>query len=323
MELRQLKALEQEIEEIPAVGYIPGGTISILTANLKLQLKAEVRAWIWQYASKILAQAKSRTGAIMDYIHAATVRLNQDIKSLEDLRDVMMVLKDVRERDAIWELEVGPILELYYLLDRYLPAAESTATHGATASATSSTTSNQVQENVDQRQVFLQAWSDLVDLGRAVTFSIHNSHGPHHRRKLLEDVKDFHVEIRSFREEFNAVVGLLQGAIDPEPVVEDKKKQRRASPDRRRTSPLLKKQEEVFTTAQALERLAKLKSDLGIKKAEYERCKMGEDLFGLPETHYSDLVITKKMIGMLDRVYGLYVEVVEATEAYQKVCVYD
>lgn len=48
-----------------------------------------------------------------------TLKLNRKIEDLEDVRAMMMVLKEVREKESEIDNLIGPIEEMYTLLNRY------------------------------------------------------------------------------------------------------------------------------------------------------------------------------------------------------------
>lgn len=55
----------------------------------------------------------------MNYIRDTTMKLNRKTEDLEDVRAVMQILKEVREREAETDAVLGPIEEMYALLTRY------------------------------------------------------------------------------------------------------------------------------------------------------------------------------------------------------------
>lgn len=59
--------------------------------------------------------------ALTDYIRVTTTRLNVEVNSLDSLRYVMLVLKEVRDRESSIEMEITPILDMYQMLEHYLP----------------------------------------------------------------------------------------------------------------------------------------------------------------------------------------------------------
>lgn len=110
-ELIKYRETEADIDHIPHNYVI--GALSLNTNNLKLQLKAEARAWQFQYASKLHSMAKERMSALFEYIRVTTNKLNREVNSLDSLRYVMVVLKEIRERETTIEIEIAPILDMY------------------------------------------------------------------------------------------------------------------------------------------------------------------------------------------------------------------
>ena len=59
----------------------------------------------------------------------------------------------------------------------------------------------------------------------------------------------------------------------------------------------------------AVERVNRFKQEYSIRDRKWELYKVGEKLFGLPETQYPAMVKTKKELALLETLYGLYVDV--------------
>ncbi|CAM9238946.1 unnamed protein product, partial [Discosporangium mesarthrocarpum] len=118
-ELAKFLQVETEIEAIPSMHNI--SALSLNTTNLKLQLSSECRQWKVQYSNKVHRQARESMVALMDYIRVTTTRLNVEVDGLDSLRYVMNVLKEVRERESSIEMEISPILDMYQMLEQYLP----------------------------------------------------------------------------------------------------------------------------------------------------------------------------------------------------------
>ncbi len=53
------------------------------------------------------------------YRRDTTLKLNRKIEDLEDVRAMMMVLKEVREKESEIDNLIGPIEDMYTLLSRY------------------------------------------------------------------------------------------------------------------------------------------------------------------------------------------------------------
>jgi dynein heavy chain len=54
-----------------------------------------------------------------DYMRATTMNLNRKIEDLEDVRLIMNILKEVRDRESEIDSTMVPIEEIYALLARY------------------------------------------------------------------------------------------------------------------------------------------------------------------------------------------------------------
>ncbi|CAM9783398.1 unnamed protein product, partial [Ectocarpus sp. 6 AP-2014] len=118
-ELAKFLDIESEIEAVPTFHNV--GALTLNTTNLKLQLGSESRQWKIQYSNKVHKQARDSMAALMDYIRVTTTRLNVEVDNLDSLRYVMVVLKEVRERESSIEMEITPILDMYQMLEHYLP----------------------------------------------------------------------------------------------------------------------------------------------------------------------------------------------------------
>ena len=58
---------------------------------------------------------------LLEYIHDTNQKLGHDkVRTLESLRYVMAVLKEVRERESNIEMEINPILDMFNMLEQYL-----------------------------------------------------------------------------------------------------------------------------------------------------------------------------------------------------------
>lgn len=46
----------------------------------------------------------------------------RDVSDLDSLRFIMKLLVDVRERESSMEMEINPIMDMYRMLESYLPS---------------------------------------------------------------------------------------------------------------------------------------------------------------------------------------------------------
>eukprot|EP00955_Chlamydomonas_euryale_P103513 365498-Chlamydomonas_euryale.AAC.1 len=126
-ELKKYMAIETEVNAIPGVHNI--GALSLETLPLKTSLKSEAGSWKAQFAQNLHKQCSEDLKAFDTYIRDTTVKLNRKIEDLEDVRGIMNVLKEVREKESEIDNLIGPIEEMYALLLRYevrVPKEETT-----------------------------------------------------------------------------------------------------------------------------------------------------------------------------------------------------
>ena len=69
----------------------------------------------------------------------------------------------------------------------------------------------------------------------------------------------------------------------------------------------------------ASERLGQFRSEFEEKNRMYEAYAMGERLFGLPTTEYPDLETLRRELKQLERLYGLYNDVIGAIASYDDI----
>ncbi|DBA03213.1 TPA: hypothetical protein N0F65_003933 [Lagenidium giganteum] len=197
-ELKNFMKVEAEINHIAPVHNI--AVLSLNTKNLKLQLRNECRQWKVQYSDKVHQQARAALTNLMEYIRITTTKLNTHVESLDSLRFVMGVLKEVRERESAIEMEINPITDMYEMLEHFLPGGYMD------------------KEEMDQKSVIRSSWRKLVDYAEDVTDNLSEVQGIF-KKQLIKDVKDFQVDILQFRCDYNDNGPMVSG-LQPAEAVE-------------------------------------------------------------------------------------------------------
>jgi len=197
-ELQKFMEVEKEIELIPPMHNI--GALSLNTANLKLQLRNESRQWKVQYSNKVHESARDSMYELFEYIRVTNAKLSIEIDGLDSLRRVMNVLKEIRERESSIEMEINPILDMYQMLDSYLP-------DGVVD-----------KEEIDQKSVMHKEWGKLVDYAEDVTDKLAEIQFKY-KKQLISDVKEFRVDAAAFRKDFEEN-GPVSVGISPMEAVE-------------------------------------------------------------------------------------------------------
>mmetsp|Transcript_5388 Transcript_5388/g.12712 ORF Transcript_5388/g.12712 Transcript_5388/m.12712 type:complete len:4322 (-) Transcript_5388:507-13472(-) len=190
-ELKKYMAIETEVSNIASVHNI--GALSLETVPLKTSLKAEAASWKAQFAHNLHKQCSEDLKAFDAYIRDTTLKLNRKIEDLEDVRGIMAVLKEVREKESEIDNLIGPIEEMYALLLRYevrVPKEETTMVS-------------------DLRY----GWKKLRKLATDVSDNLTRLQVGF-KRELIKEVKTFVVDAQNFRRDWE-MNGPMVPNLDP------------------------------------------------------------------------------------------------------------
>ena len=252
-ELNKFMDLEHEINSINPTRII--GALKLNTSNIKHQLGAETRVWKVLYSNKIHKLAKDSMGRLYEFFRTLSNKLNIEVQSLDTLRYVMLVLKEVRERESSIEMDISPIMDMYLMLDHYLPGGVIN------------------REEIDQKLNIMSTWKKVVEHADSVTDALSAVQGTY-KKQLLWDIREFGLDIRSFRKEFESQGPMVPG-IKPQV---------------------------------AIDRLKKFKDELATRERKMEMYKAGEELFALRPTRFTEVVKTRKDISLIDQLYSVHID---------------
>uniref|UniRef100_A0A8C3KPH9 Dynein axonemal heavy chain 5 n=1 Tax=Calidris pygmaea TaxID=425635 RepID=A0A8C3KPH9_9CHAR len=116
-EILHFQNLDLKINSEPE--YICVGAIALYTADLKLALRAEIKAWMNLLGCYCNKKYRTEMEAIFTFIEETSKKLNRRIKDLDDIRTAMSALKEIRELQISIDSQVGPIEESYAMLNKY------------------------------------------------------------------------------------------------------------------------------------------------------------------------------------------------------------
>ncbi|NWQ86048.1 DYH5 protein, partial [Burhinus bistriatus] len=116
-EILHFQDLELKIDSEPE--YICVGAIALYTVDLKLALRAEIKAWMTLLGCHCNKKYRTEMEAIFTFIEETGKKLNRRIRDLDDIRTVMSALKEIRELQISIDSQVGPIEESYAMLNKY------------------------------------------------------------------------------------------------------------------------------------------------------------------------------------------------------------
>ncbi|PKU48615.1 dynein heavy chain axonemal [Limosa lapponica baueri] len=106
-EILHFQDLDLKINSEPE--YICVGAIALYTADLKLALRAEIKAWMTLLGCHCNKKYRTEMEAIFTFIEETSKKLNRRIKDLDDIRTAMSALKEIRELQISIDSQVGPI----------------------------------------------------------------------------------------------------------------------------------------------------------------------------------------------------------------------
>lgn len=81
--------------------------------SLKLALRVEIQQWKLLFGKALNASYKTKLEDILEFIEDYSKRLSRPIRDLEDVRQAMGALSDIRENQIYMDMMLGPI-EVYY-----------------------------------------------------------------------------------------------------------------------------------------------------------------------------------------------------------------
>ncbi|KAL4222174.1 Dynein heavy chain 8 [Mactra antiquata] len=236
--VNMFKKLENNIDDIQTSEIV--GPIELFTESLKLALRVEIKAWKLLFGKALNSNYKTKMEEILAFIEDLSKRLSRPIRDLEDVRQAMSALADVREHQIHMDMSLGPIEESYAMLNDFgltVPKEENDKVDTLRYSFVKlMAMSNQVQD-------------DLVRLQ------------PGFKEELLTSVEVFHKDVGDYTLNYD------ESQFD-----------------------------ELWT--------------------KYNIYSAGEQLFGLSVTDYPTLTRIKKELNLLQKLYGLYSQVMTSINGY-------
>jgi dynein heavy chain len=223
-ELMRFMTLEKEINSI--VGERVIGSLKLHTANIKKTLIDETRQWKQSYSAKVHKLAKDAMARLYEYLRVLTNKLNIEVQSLDTLRFVMLVLKEVREKESSIQQDITPILDMYLMLDHYLPGGVIN------------------REELEQKANMLVAWRKVVEHADAIAKGLSAVQGTY-KKQLIWDIREFGLDIRAFRKDFENNGPMIPG-IKPQVALDKLKKFKDELNTRERKMEMYRAGEELF-----------------------------------------------------------------------------
>jgi dynein heavy chain len=197
-ELNKFMALEKEIASIATIRKI--GALKLNTTNIKRQLTTESREWKVLYSNKVHKLAKDAMAELYESFRGFTNKLNLEVQTLDTLGYIMGILKEIREKESSIEMKISPILDMYIMLDHYLP--------GGVVNP----------EELEQKANMLVNWRKVVEHADSVANGLAALQGKY-MKQLMWDIREFGLDVRAFRKDFEVNGPMLPG-IKPQVAVD-------------------------------------------------------------------------------------------------------
>jgi dynein heavy chain len=261
-ELKKFTELENEIERIDKVKDI--GAMSLKMNDLVIALKALCKEWKSFISEDLHNKAKEKLTGLIEGIKTFSTKLNKEVKEIDSLGMVMNTLEEIRKEQSESDLKFAPVLEMYALLETYVPGAITD------------------KEEMDNRQLLLKKWDNLIKLADVKQKELQQEQGKN-LKTLKENIRTLVSSVKKLRKNFENEGPMVQG-ISPK---------------------------------EASDRLKRFENEYELKCAFYNINKRGEDLFGLENMKYPELVQTKHEIENLNKLYALYNQVNETTNQWE------
>ncbi|KPP75577.1 dynein heavy chain 5, axonemal-like [Scleropages formosus] len=253
------RGLEQEINAEP--DFVTVGALALFTADLKLALTMETKAWMVEYGHHCNKKYRTEMEHIFTFVEEAGKKLNRQIKDLDDIRIAMVTLKEIREHQIATDFQVGPIEECYAMLQKYELLV--------------------AKEDAEKVDTLRYTWEKLLTRGTEVQNEL-VALEPKFRGELINNMQTFVEDCDHFYKDYDKN-GPMAAGLPPQ---------------------------------DASDRLIMFQNRFDNLYRKYVTYTGGEELFGLPVTEHPQLLEIKKQLTLLQKLYGLYSNVIDTVNSY-------
>lgn len=189
-QLQYFLEIQKEVGCVSSVHVI--GALSLNTMHLKTHLLEECNQWKIKYSDNLHSRAKSELEKMTEYTRMTMGKLARKVEDLDSLRFMMNLLKEVREKESSIDMEINPIMDMYQMLENYLPSGF------------------MEKEEIDKKTVLRATWKKLVALSISRTDELSKTQIGF-RRGLITDISNFKVDVVQFRQDFTKNGPMVQG----------------------------------------------------------------------------------------------------------------
>uniref|UniRef100_A0A8C5X2W6 Dynein axonemal heavy chain 5 n=1 Tax=Malurus cyaneus samueli TaxID=2593467 RepID=A0A8C5X2W6_9PASS len=179
-QIRYFSRLEMQIRELPNNCALQ--SVEVATESLKIALIQECRSRQRKFGLALNKKSATDVGEVYSFIENISKKLSRPIQDLDDVREVMETLKEVREKEIKIDRTVGSIEESYSVLHKYNLLSQ--------------------DENTERGDGLAYAWKNLNAQARQVEDLLLKVQ-PDMKADLLRQVQKFHMDTAGFYEEYD------------------------------------------------------------------------------------------------------------------------
>ncbi|XP_078395203.1 dynein axonemal heavy chain 5 [Cetorhinus maximus] len=244
--------------------YICVGALALYTADLKMALTSETKAWMTDLGRHCNKKYQTEMENIFAFIEEVSKKLNRPIKDLDDIRIAMAALKEIREQQISIDFQVGPIEESYAMLNKYELLV--------------------AKEEIEKVDTLRYTWEKLLVRASEIQNEL-VALQPNFRGELINNVQIFIDDCNEFYVDYEKEGPMVIGLAPQD----------------------------------ASDRLIIFQNQFDNLFRKYITYTGGEELFGLSVTEYPQLLEIKKQLTLLQKLYGLYNNVINTVSNYNDI----
>eukprot|EP01138_Halocafeteria_seosinensis_P007479 gb/GECG01007645.1/.p1 GENE.gb/GECG01007645.1/~~gb/GECG01007645.1/.p1 ORF type:complete len:3314 (+),score=514.53 gb/GECG01007645.1/:1-9942(+) len=193
-QLKFFMKIEEEINEIEDTAVI--GALNLRTTDMKNQMQQLAEQWKVRYSDNLHKMAKNKMAELSEYMKKGFTKLSRTVDNLDSLKFIMETLEEIRDKEATIEADIAPIMDMYAMLEHYLPS------------------DYMDKEEMDQKSVLRSTWKRLVQRAEEVKDEI-SSVQVDFKKQLIHDVRQFTKDVKNFRDDYEKNGPMVSG-ISPQ-----------------------------------------------------------------------------------------------------------
>lgn len=191
--LKEFSNFENDVDKIQVHHQI--GALSLKTENVKTGLKKWISMWKDAYSKDLHKRAKTLLEHLTDDIKQIKLKIEKPAKDIDTLGNVMSALEEIRKKESEIEINFRPVIDMYDLLDTYLPELRSGS------------------EEVDASTVLDKDWAQLVQQAVVIRNDLQGQQAMF-KKDLILGINHLITDVQDFRKNFEQNGPMVTG-IEP------------------------------------------------------------------------------------------------------------